>query len=355
MKTRRQRFALPLALALTLASFSVFSAATPRAAQAAAAPTAQEPQQYGALERGYRTGYSDGFQSGWGDSLKRAPYEFKNKADYQRADRAYIAAYGAREDYRDGYQQGFEVGYEAGFNRGGFDSNVPPGLSRRGASPEGVADSNGGSRGGRSGDVAESSSDPNDRQAGAQTTGGVSATVGTSPIPGNTVLLVELMNRLSTDVSQRGDRFEARVIEPQEFEGAIVGGRLTNVERAGKATGRSQLQLDFDQIRMPGSGNWEQLSAQVVEIVPVGGEGNGEEVDEEGGVRGKSTTKEDAIKVGGAAGIGAIIGAIAGGGKGAGIGAVIGGAAGTGAVMTQRGKDIRFEPGQQLRIRTSGR
>ena len=53
-----------------------------------------------------------------------------------------------------------------------------------------------------------------------------------------------------------------------------------------------------------------------------------------------------------APGIGAIIGAIAGGGKGAAIGAVIGGGVGTGGVMTQRGKDIRLEPGQQLRIRT---
>jgi hypothetical protein len=347
MKTRRQRFASRLALALTLASFSVFSAATPRAVSA-------QEQQYGALERGYRTGYSDGYQSGWGDSLKRAPYEFKSKADYQRADRAYINAYGAREDYRDGYQQGFEVGYEAGFNRGGFDSSVPPRLSRRGATPNDVAGNEGATRGGRSGDVAESSSDPNDSQSsssspGAQTTGGV------SPVPSNTVLLVELTNRLSTDVSQRGDSFEARVLEPQEFEGATVAGRLTNVQRAGKAAGRAQLQLDFDQIRLPGSSNWEQFNAQVIEVVPVSGQESAEEVDPEGGVRGRSTTKEDAIKVGGAAGIGAIIGGIAGGGKGAGIGAIIGGAAGTGAVMSQRGKDIRFEPGQQLRIRTSGR
>lgn len=347
MKTRRRRFAPRLALALVLASFSVFSAATPRGALAAQ----PAPQQYGALERGYRTGYSDGYQAGWGDSLKRAPADYRSKADYQRADRAFIAAYGSREDYRDGYQQGFEVGYESGFNRAGFDSNVPPGLTRRGATPADAADNNGDTRGGRTGDVAESSSDPNDPSptAGAQTT------VGTSPVPSNTVLLVELTNRLSTDVSQRGDRFEARVIEPQEFEGAIVGGRLTNVQRAGKATGRSQLQLDFDQIRLPGSGNWEQFNAQLIEVIPVSGEESAEEVDPEGGVRGKSTTKEDAIKVGGAAGIGAIIGAIAGGGKGAGIGAVIGGAAGTGAVMSQRGKDIRFEPGQQLRIRTSGK
>jgi hypothetical protein len=31
----------------------------------------------------------------------------------------------------------------------------------------------------------------------------------------------------------------------------------------------------------------------------------------------------------------------------------VGGAAGAGGVMTQRGKDIRIDRGQQLRIRTS--
>ncbi len=41
-------------------------------------------------------------------------------------------------------------------------------------------------------------------------------------------------------------------------------------------------------------------------------------------------------------------------GKGAAIGAGIGAGVGTGGVMTQRGKDIRFERGQQLRLRTSG-
>ena len=76
-------------------------------------------------------------------------------------------------------------------------------------------------------------------------------------------------------------------------------------------------------------------------------------VDSEGGVKGKDSTKDDAAKVGAASGIGAIIGAIAGGGKGAAIGAIIGGGAGTAGVMTQRGKDIRLEQGQHLKIRTS--
>jgi hypothetical protein len=104
---------------------------------------------------------------------------------------------------------------------------------------------------------------------------------------------------------------------------------------------------------MPG-GDWQEFSAQVIEVVASEGTGGGE-VDPEGGVRGKSTTKDDVAKVGASAGIGAIIGAIAGGGKGAAIGAVIGGGASTAGVMTQRGKDIRLERGQQLRIRTTSR
>jgi hypothetical protein len=170
---------------------------------------------------------------------------------------------------------------------------------------------------------------------------------------GERIMLVELQNRLSTDVSQTGDRFEARVLEPQELAGAVVAGRLRDVQRSGKSKGRALLQLDFDQIQMPGGG-WQSFSAQVIEVLPTGGgDDTVGEVDPEGGVRGKSTTKDDVAKVGAAAGVGAIIGAIAGGGKGAVIGAVIGGGAGGAGVMTQRGKDIRLEPGQQLRIRAA--
>jgi hypothetical protein len=51
----------------------------------------------------------------------------------------------------------------------------------------------------------------------------------------------------------------------------------------------------------------------------------------------KSTKKKDAMKIGGAAALGTVIGAIAGGGKGAAIGAVAGGGAGTGVVLATRG------------------
>jgi hypothetical protein len=330
MKTSRRFSAAALALALSLVAFT-------QAPSAAA-----QSQQYGALERGYRTGYSDGYQAGWTDQLKGARADYGGKQDYASADRAYIAAYGSVEDYRDGYQQGFEAGYGAGYSRQGFNSDLPAGgIARRGASQRAAN---------RDAD-AEPAGSVDDSEV--STSQGRGSGRGAGVVPSNVVLTVELRNRLSTDVSQRGDRFEAQVVEPQEFAGAVVAGRLSEVQRAGKSRGRALLQLDFDQIQMPGGGGFQEFSAQVVEVLP-GGETGAADVDPEGGVRGKSTTKEDVAKVGAAAGVGAIIGAIAGGGKGAAIGAVIGGGAGTAGVMTQRGNDIRLEPGQQLRIRVTG-
>src|SRR5919205_2700575 len=85
-----------------------------------------------ALERGYRTGYSDGYNAGFKDISEGAARDYKNKEDYQHADRSYNEAWGPVEDYRDGYQQGFEAGYTAGYERQQFNSNLPAGLHRRG-------------------------------------------------------------------------------------------------------------------------------------------------------------------------------------------------------------------------------
>jgi hypothetical protein len=352
MKTRKQFLAASIAVALSLTALASLATPSARAAQ---------DQPYGAIERGYRTGYSDGYQSGWSDQSRGAGADYRTKEDYRRADRAYVATYGAVEEYRDGYQQGFERGYAAGYNRRGFDSNLPAGgVQRRVAASADNADASEDTASvGRADDDSdrqepvrrEPASDPRNESASSSRRGGGGRSESAS---GETVMLVELQNRLSTDVSQSGDRFEARVLEPQAYAGAVVAGRLRDVQRAGKAKGRALLQLDFEQIQLAGGGGWQNFSAQVLEVLPTGGDGDTVgEVDPEGGVRGKSTTKDDVAKVGAAAGVGAIIGAIAGGGKGAAIGAVIGGGAGGAGVMTQRGKDIRLEPGQQLRIRAT--
>ena len=289
-----------------------------------------------ALERGFRTGYSDGYNAGYKDITDGAARDYQNKEDYKRADRSYNDVWGPVEDYRDGYQQGFEAGYAAGYERQQFNSTLPNGLRRRGATAaQPVKD--GLSTPTKNEDIAISADTP------APSSGSLS-------IPRDTILALELLTPVSTDASQRGDRIEAKVIEPVEFAGYMVEGHVAQVKRPGKVKGVAQLQLDFDQIRSPDN-RTAPLAAELLEITPMGAEET--TIDSEGGVKGRDTTKDDAAKVGAASGIGAIIGVIAGGGKGAAIGAIIGGGAGTAGVMTQRGKDSRLDRGQHMKSRTS--
>jgi len=293
-----------------------------------------------AIERGYRTGYSDGYTAGYRDVATNAPRNYQNKEDYQKADRSYNDVWGPIEDYRDGYQQGFEAGYTAGYDRQQFNSALPSGLRRRGA--------NAANTGGAAPAVVNPppNNDPVDNDTTTPTTG----PNGSLAIPRNTILALELLTPVSTDASQRGDRIQARVFEPAQYAGYIVEGRISQVKRPGKVKGVAELQLAFDQIRT-NDNRTATLHAELIEISPIGSQDP--QVDSEGGVKGQDSTKDDAAKVGAASGVGAIIGAIAGGGKGAAIGAIIGGGAGTAGVMTQRGKDIRLERGQHLKIRTS--
>ena len=288
-----------------------------------------------ALERGYRTGYSDGYNAGFKDISDGAARDYKNKEDYQHADRSYNDAWGPVEDYRDGYQQGFEAGYTAGYERQQFNSSLPTGLRRRGNTGTAAVDVN--------------ANTPTNTDVQSIPDTAVTPS-GSLAIPRNTILALELLTPLSTDASQRGDRLQARVIEPAQYAGYMVDGRVAQVKRPGKVKGTAELQLAFDQISSTDNRS-VTLHAELIEVTPMGGEDA--EIDSEGGVKGPDSRKDDAAKVGAASGIGAIIGAIAGGGKGAAIGAIIGGGAGTAGVMTQRGKDIRLERGQHLKIRTS--
>src|SRR5256885_391533 len=114
MKTLRFTLTFVIALALPVVPLWLVSAQDP-----------QTQNQATAIMRGYRTGYSDGYQAGVNDLASNAKREFQNKTEYERGDRAYNSNYGTLEEYRDGYHQGFELGYNAGFDRKPFDSSIP--------------------------------------------------------------------------------------------------------------------------------------------------------------------------------------------------------------------------------------
>jgi hypothetical protein len=295
----------------------------------------QNQDQASALMRGYRTGYSDGYPAGVQDSAKRAQRDFRAHGPYQEANRAYSSSYGDLEEYRNGYRQGFEVGYGHGYERRSFDSTIPDDLKIRDTSDNSQAP------------VLTNAGGTDDNASMPKTNSGVVV------IPRDSILRVELLSNLTTEVSQKGDRFEAKVLEPAELEGAIIQGQVTRVQRPGKVKGTAELQLAFEQIRLS-DGRSAQMSAQVIEVLQTGASENVGKVDREGGVKGKDSTKSDVKKVGIASGIGAAIGAIFGGGTGAVVGATIGGGVSTAGVMRERGKDIYLYTGQQMKIRTAG-
>ncbi|MGH9872567.1 MAG: hypothetical protein ACRD9S_08890 [Pyrinomonadaceae bacterium] len=334
------RIPLVVLIALTMTSWARILTPVSHASTFAA-----QTGQATALERGYRTGYSDGFSAGSRDIAEHAARDFRGNEDYQRGDRSFNETWGTIEDYRDGYQQGFETGYNAGYDHRPFESSIPTGLSRRGttdSAPGNPPDNDPGTSG-------ETTGVQTSGQTNSQTSGAMNGPVF---IPRDSILLVELESALSTDASQRGDRFQARVIEPREFAGAIVDGRVTRVKRAGKVKGTSEMQLSFESINLP-DGRTAQLNADVVELIDMGNRDEAGTVDPEGGVKGRSSTKDDISRVGATTGIGAIIGAVVGGGKGAAIGAAIGAGVGTGSVFTKRGQDVRLDRGQQMKIRTA--
>lgn len=317
------RFVLSLCLAVAVLTVPLFAVSV----------DAQDPQAT-AIMRGYRTGYSDGYQAAVNDLANNATRDFRNKTEYEHGDRAYNSTYGALEEYRDGYQQGFEVGYNAGYDRKPFDSSIPADLKPR------TEDST-------VGYPIDQNKVPVS-QPQSQTQPG-----STDAIPRDTIMRIELLSNLSSDASQKGDHFQAKVLEPKEYEGATIDGQVIQVKRPGRAKGTAQLQLSFDEIRLP-DGRSSKLSAQLIEVIPNGGSQGVGKVDPEGGVQGSDSTKGDVKKVGAAAGIGAVLGAIFGGGSGAAVGATIGAGVGTAGVLSERGKDIHLYQGQQLRIRTAG-
>lgn len=167
---------------------------------------------------------------------------------------------------------------------------------------------------------------------------------------GETVVGV-LNDGLSTQNAREGDRFTLTVRQPAQFEGATIEGHVSNVQRSGRLTGRSQMTLNFDTIRLRNGASY--AFAGLVESVRTP-QGDVVRVDNEGSIRDDNQTTKTAQRAGIGTAVGAIIGAIAGGGKGAAIGAIVGAGGGAGSVYVQGRDDLELTRGAELTIRASG-
>lgn len=167
---------------------------------------------------------------------------------------------------------------------------------------------------------------------------------------GDTTLRATLNDTVSTKTSTENQRFSMTVQTPAEYRGAIIEGYLTGIKRSGRVSGRANLTFNFETIRL-NDGRTYSFNGFVESVR----NSNGDEVkiDNEGTAQGGNQTKQTATRGAIGAGVGAIIGAIAGGGKGAAIGAIIGGGAGAGSVYIEGREDLEINTGSDVYIRAS--
>jgi hypothetical protein len=165
-------------------------------------------------------------------------------------------------------------------------------------------------------------------------------------VANNTRILATLDTPLSTRAFRDGDRFSMTVTSPSQYQGAVIEGRV-NGQRSGVVSGRANLTLDFDTIRLR-NGSTYRFGGIVDQVREP--DGDVVSVNNEGTVRDSNQTKKTVTRAGIGAALGAIIGAIAGGGSGAAIGAGIGAGAGAGSVILQGRDNLELPTGTEFSL-----
>jgi hypothetical protein len=159
-------------------------------------------------------------------------------------------------------------------------------------------------------------------------------------IPESTAIHVTLDQALASNQSRPGDHFEATVSEPVIVDGKTVipqgasaEGLVVDARPSGRLMGRAHLQLALESVAVDGENYGVRTSSKWRS--------------------GGDHKKRNWAWIGGGAGGGALIGALAGGGKGALIGGPIGAGAGTTVALLTGKKDIHLRPETLLTFKLS--
>ncbi|HEY7184572.1 MAG TPA: hypothetical protein VIC84_24250 [Blastocatellia bacterium] len=354
--------------ALNVALLGTFISAAAQPSQSRPQVVTNDPATYRyAYQHGYRFGYEDGFTKGKGDFNESQPRDFYSADAYNRADHGYETRMGTKAEFEESYRTGFELGYNDGFFGRPFTVSLPsnlrsvviatvnannpppdptPGPVNQGPprSRDTDRDYDRGDRGDRA-DRGDRDNRPSQDNRPAQ-----DDRVSNRPIvPDGLSMKIRLNDQISTKTNREGDKFTAVVLDPSDYADAVIEGHIAKLTKSGKATGKTEMSLAFDTIRMR-DGQASRFAGQVERVYQ---SETVKTVDEEGNVETGSRGKDTATRGVAGGALGAIIGGIAGGGKGAAIGAILGAGVGAGSVMVQDGKDLILEPGTEILIRTA--
>ena len=164
-------------------------------------------------------------------------------------------------------------------------------------------------------------------------------------------LVAVLNNGLTTRQSREGERFSMTVRSPSNYDGAVIEGYVSRVDRSTRVSGREELSLSFERIRLR-NGSTYDFDGNIVSVRTPNGDDV--RVDNEGNVSERtSQTTETVTRTGIGAALGALVGAIAGGGKGAAIGAGVGAGAGVGSIFIQGRDNLELLTGTEFTIRAA--
>jgi hypothetical protein len=327
--------------ALSVALLGTFVVATAQPTQTRPKIVTNDPATYRyAYQHGYRAGYEDGFTKGKSDFNEGQPREFASSDAYNRADRGYEARMGTKAEFEESYRTGFELGYNDGFFGRPFTVSLPSNLrtvviaavNANAPPPPDPPASQGPPPSQR-----DNNPDRDDRFSKRPI------------VPDGIQMKIRLNTEISTKTNREGDKFTAVVLDPSDFAEATVEGHIAALNKSGKATGKTELSLAFDTIRLR-DGRGSRFGGQVEKVYQ---SESVKTVDEEGNVESGSRGKDTATRGVAGGALGAIIGGIAGGGKGAVIGGILGAGVGAGSVLVQDGKNLILEPGTEILIRTA--
>lgn len=149
----------------------------------------------------------------------------------------------------------------------------------------------------------------------------------TVTVPAGKVFTIRLADEVGSKISQPGQTFGGTLAKPVEVDGEVVipagarvEGEVVDAKAMGHFKGGALLELKLDSVRI----NGESMPVETSLFTET--------------LKGKG--KRTGVMAGGGAGLGALIGGLAGGGKGAAIGAVAGGGAGAAGAAYTGNKEI---------------